>query len=139
MATKMKKSELNKIYYLSKELLMWKRRLEELEADIPPNSKPNDGMPHSQTNSVSSPTELKAIKLAELTEKIKEQIVLIETAKIEMESLILQMEDPILKQAIEYHCINLMSWKDTAAHIGGSQTPEGLRTMYCRFFKTLED
>ena len=133
------KADLSRIYYLSKELEMWKRRLQELEADIPPNSKPNDGMPHSKTNRVSSPTETKAIKLAELTEKIKEQIERIEAARFEMEALILQMEDPILKLAIEYHCIKLMSWKDTAAHIGGSQTPEGVRQMYSRYRKSLED
>ena len=132
------RTDLSRIYYLSKELEMWKRRLEELEADIPPNSKPNDGMPHANTNAVKSPTEDKAIKLMELTERIKRQIIKIETAKLEMEALILELEDPILKQAIEYHCIKLMSWKDTAAHIGGSQTPEGVRQMYSRFFKTLE-
>ena len=132
------KSNLNRIYYLSRELEMWKRRLQELEADIPPNSKPNDGMPHANTNAVKSPTEDKAIKLAELAEKIKEQVIRIETAKLEMEALILQMEDPILKQAIEYQCIKLMSWKDTAAHIGGSQTPEGIRKLYSRYMQSLE-
>lgn len=132
------KSNLNRIYYLSRELEMWKHRLQELEADIPPNSKPNDGMPHANTNAVKSPTEDKAIKLAELAEKIKEQVIRIETAKLEMEALILQMEDPILKQAIEYHCIKLMSWKDTAAHIGGSQTPEGIRKLYSRYMQSLE-
>lgn len=131
------KTDLSRIYYLSKELEMWKRRLQELEADIPPNSKPNDGMPHSNTNTVKSPTEDKAIKLMELAERIREQIIKIETAKLEMEALILTLEDPILKQAIEYHCIHLMSWKDTAAHIGGNQTPEGVRQMYHRFFKDL--
>lgn len=132
------RENLSRIYYLSKELEMWKRRLEELEADIPPNSKPNDGMPHANTNEVKSPTEDKAVKLVELSERIREQILRIEAAKLEMEVMILKLEDPILKQAIEYHCIKLMSWKDTAAHIGGNQTPEGLRQMYSRFFKTLE-
>ena len=135
---KITKTNLSRIYYLSKELEMWKRRLAELEADIPPNSKLNDGMPHSQTNAVKSPTEDKAIRLTELAEKIREQVIRIETAKLEMEALILQLEDPILKQAIEYHCIQLMSWKDTAAHIGGSQTPEGVRQMYSRYIKSLE-
>lgn len=132
------KDNLNRIYYLSRELEMWRRRLRELEADIPPNSKPNDGMPHSNTNTIKTPTEDKAIKLMELSERIREQIIKIETARFEMETLILNLEDPILKQAIEYHCIHLMSWKDTAAHIGGSQTPEGVRQMYHRFLKTLE-
>lgn len=133
------KNDLSRVYYLAKELEMWKRRLQELEADIPPNSKPNDGMPHSQTNAVSSPTESKAIALAELTRKIREQITRIETAKMQMETLIVALDDPILKQVIEYHCIRLMSWKETAAHIGGCQTPEGVRQMYSRYCKTLSE
>ena len=135
---KITKNDLSRIYYLSKELEMWKRRLEELEADIPPNSKPSDGMPHSQTNAVKTPTEDKALKLVELSEKIREQIIRIETCKLEMEARILELDDPILKQAIEYHCIRLMSWKETAIHIGGAQTPEGVRQMYSRFVKGLE-
>ena len=131
------RTNLTRIYYLSRELEMWERRLEELEADIPPNSKPSDGMPHSTTNAAKSPTEDKAIRLAELTEKIKTRKAYIEAAKMEIESLIINMEDPILKLAIEYHCINLLSWKATATRIGGNQTPEGLRKMYSRFFKTL--
>lgn len=134
-----KRSELSRIYYMSKELYMWRRRLEELEADIPPNSKPNDGMPHSQTNSVSSPTESKAIKLMELSQKIREQITRIEIAKLEMETMILTLDDPILRQAIEYHCIQLMSWKETAAKIGGNQTEDNVRQMYSRFIKSLEE
>lgn len=134
-----KRNELSRIYYMSKELYMWRRRLEELEADIPPNSKPNDGMPHSQTNSVSSPTESKAIKLMELSQKIREQITRIEIAKLEMETMILTLDDPILRQAIEYHCIQLMSWKETAAKIGGNQTEDNVRQMYSRFIKSLEE
>ena len=133
------KTDLDRVYYLSKELEMWKRRLEELEADIPPNSKPNDGMPHSQTNAVSSPTETKAIALAELASKIREQITRIEIAKMQMETLILTLEDPVLKQVIEFHCIKLMSWKETAAKLGGCQTPEGVRQMYSRYCKTLKE
>ena len=133
------KTDLDRVYYLSKELNMWRRRLEELEADIPPNSKPNDGMPHSQTNAVTSPTESKAIALAELASKIREQITRIEIAKMQMETLILSLDDPILKQVIEYHCINLMSWKEVAAHLGGCQTPEGVRQMYSRYCKTLKE
>lgn len=132
-----KSHDLSHIYYLSRELEMWRKRLQELEADIPPSAKPSDGMPHSNTNEVKSPTEDKAIKLAELTEKIREQITRIETAKLEMEAVILELDDPILKLAIEYHCIKLLSWKDTAAHIGGGQTPEGVRQMYARFKKSL--
>lgn len=135
----MTKAQLNNIYYLQVELEAMKERLKELNADIALAPKVYDGMPHSQTNTVKSPTEDKAIKLAELSKKIEERIKEIEAAKLEMEIMIADMTDPILKMAIFYHCINLCSWNDTAAKIGGNQTSEGLRKMYSRFTQTLEE
>lgn len=135
----MTKAQLNNIYYLQVELEAMKERLRELNADIALAPKVYDGMPHSQTNTVKSPTEDKAIKLAELSKKIEERIKEIEAAKVEMEIMIADMTDPILKMAIFYHCINLCSWNDTAAKIGGNQTSEGLRKMYSRFTQTLEE
>lgn len=135
----MTKAQLNNIYYLQVELEAMKERLRELNADIALAPKVYDGMPHSQTNTVKSPTEDKAIKLAELSKKIEERIKEIEAAKLEMEIMIADMTDPILKMAIFYHCINLCSWNDTAAKIGGNQTSEGLRKMYSRFTQTLEE
>ncbi len=135
----MTKAQLNNIYYLQVELEAMKERLKELNADIALAPKVYDGMPHSQTNTVKSPTEDKAIKLAELSKKIEERIKEIEAAKVEMEIMIADMTDPILKMAIFYHCINLCSWNDTAAKIGGNQTSEGLRKMYSRFTQTLEE
>lgn len=132
------REQLNKIYYLSKELELWKQRKEELEADIPLQGIVNDGMPHQKTNKVSSPTEQKAIRLAELTKRIEERIIYLEAEKLRMEALIVEMEDPILKQAIYLHCIKLYSWRETARRIGGSQTPEALRQIYSRYCKTLE-
>lgn len=113
--------------------------MKELNADIALAPKVYDGMPHSQTNTVKSPTEDKAIKMAELSKKIEERIEEIQHAKLEMELTISELTDPILKLAIFYHCINLYSWNDTAAKIGGNQTAEGVRKMYSRFLQTLEE
>ena len=135
----MTKNQLNNIYYLQVELNAWQERLKELNADIALAPKVYDGMPHSQTNTITSPTEEKAIKMAELSTKIAERIKEIEQAKLDMELLIADMDDPILKLAIFYHCINLDSWNDTAAKIGGTQTPESVRKMYSRFTQTLEE
>lgn len=133
------KEQFSRIYYLSKELELWKKRKAELEADIPLQGLVNDGMPHQKTNKVSSPTEQKAIRLAELTKKIDERIAYLESEKMRMESLIIDIEDPILKQAIYLHCIKLYSWRETARRIGGSQTAEGVRQLFSRYCKTLEE
>ena len=135
----MTRHQLSNIYYLTKELEAWKERLKELNADIALAPKVYDGMPHSQTNTVKSPTEDKAIKMAELSKKIEERIEEIQHAKLEMELTISELTDPILKLAIFYHCINLYSWNDTAAKIGGNQTAEGVRKMYSRVLQTLEE
>ena len=135
----MTKHQLNNIYYLTKELEAMRQRLDELNADIALAPKVYDGMPHSQTNTVKSPVEEKAVKLAELSKKIDERIKELEKAKLDLEILIADMTDPVLKLAILYHCIKLYDWNKTAAKIGGNQTSEGVRKMYSRFVSTLEE
>ena len=132
------KSKLTRIYYLSKELEMWKRRLEELEADIPPNSKPNDGMPHANTNAVKSPTEDKAILIADHYSIISGKAAELRIAIKEVETFIVNIEDPIVRQIIEYRCVKLNSWEDVADLMGRPYTAENVRQIYHRFVQNME-
>lgn len=45
------------------------------------------------------------------------------------------IEDSITRQAIMLKYVNGLSWTQTAAHIGGGNTAEGLRKRVQRFFK----
>ena len=67
----MTRRDLEKVYYLKRELKMWEKRYEELIADMSQDTVAPDGMPYSRTNKVSSPTESKAIQIADHAELIR--------------------------------------------------------------------
>lgn len=134
----MTRKELEQVYYLNNELKMWQGRLADLQADIALSPKVMDGMPYSKTNAVGSPTEIKAIKIAELSRIIEGKISEIQLTLLDIEAFITTIEDSLIRQIIEYRCCKLMQWKDIAAKIGEGYTEEAVRQSYHRYVKTLE-
>ena len=133
----MTRKKLEQVYHLNNELKMWQRRLAELQADIALSPKVMDGMPYSQTNSVGSPTEEKAIKLAEVAKVIEGKISEIQIALMEIEIFISQIDDSLTRQIVEYRCCKLMSWQDVAVKIGEGYTADSVRQTYHRFLKDM--
>lgn len=104
------KEELESVYYLQKELAMWEKRKEELEADIALSGIASDGMPHG--NSVGSPTERKAIKLMETATVIEGKKTEIKLTIADIEKFIMNIDDPKIRMIIEYRCTMCMKWED---------------------------
>ena len=134
----MTRKDLEQVYYLNNELKMWQRRLADLQADIALSPKVMDGMPYSKTNAVGSPTEIKAIKIAELSRIIEGKISEIQLTLLDIEAFITTIEDSLIRQIVEYRCCKLMQWKDIAIKIGEGYTEEAVRQSYHRYVKTLE-
>ena len=135
----MTRKDLEQVYYLNNELKMWQRRLADLQADIALSPKVLDGMPYSKTNAVSSPTEIKALRIAELSRIIEGKISEIQVTLLDIEAFIVTIEDSLLRQIIEYRCCKLMKWQQIADRIGEGYTEEAVRQSYHRFVKTLDD
>ncbi len=133
----MTRTELEKVYYLKKELVMWQERLAELQADIALGTKIIDGMPRTSTNGKTDPTESKAIKLTEVSKIIEGKISEIQYAISEVEEYILTIEDPLTRLIIELRCCLLYSWERVADIVGGNNTAESVRQLYHRFIKDL--
>lgn len=133
----MTKKELEQIYYLNNELKMWQDRLADLQADIALSPKVLDGMPHSKTNRTESPTESKAVRLAELSKVIQGKISEIQIAMADIEMYITSIDDSIIRQIVEYRCCYLKSWNEVADHMGDGYSPETVRQIYHRFTKKL--
>jgi archaellum component FlaC len=133
---KMTRKDLEKIYYLKRELKMWEKRYEELCADMSQDTPSADGMPHSVTNKISSPTEDKAILLADHVALIAKHMAKIREAIREVESFISGIEDPLIRQIVELRCVKCMSWEEVADLIGRSSTAENTRLIYHRFIKS---
>ena len=133
----MTRTELERIYYLKKELVMWQERLAELQADIALGTKVLDGMPRSATNGINKPTEDKAVKLQEVSKIVEGKIGEIQYAVGEVEKFILTIEDPLMRLIIEYRCCMLYTWENVADIVGGKNTAESVRQLYHRFVKDL--
>lgn len=131
----MTRKELERIYFLKRELKMWEQRLQDLYADISQDSVAPDGMPHSVTNNTKSPTEIKAIQIADHIDLIKGKQAEIRVAIREVESFIIGIDDPLIRQIVELRCVYCMTWEDVAEKIGNN-TPENTRLIYHRFIKT---
>ena len=129
----MTRKELESVYCLRNELRMWQNRLAELQADIAMSPKAMDGMPFANTNEVSSPTERKAIKLLEVSKVIEGKISELKITLAEIEEFIISVDDPIMRQVLEYRCVKCMSWNDVAAKLGSVYTSESVRQMYHRY------
>ena len=133
----MTRKKLEQVYHLNNELKMWQRRLAELQADIALSPKVLDGMPYSKTNNVGSPTEEKAIRLADLAKVIEGKISEIQIALMDIEIFISSIDDSLTRQIVEYRCCKLMSWADVAEKLGSSCTADSTRQIYHRFVKEL--
>ena len=133
----MTQTELEKVYFLKKELNMWQDRLLELQADIALGIKQMDGMPRSNTNGTSNPTEDKAIKLMEVSKIIEGKISEIQYAVSEVDKYILTIEDPILRIILQCRCRMLMKWDEVADQLGAGYNAEAVRQIYHRHIKEL--
>lgn len=118
---------------------MWQERLAELQADIAMSPKALDGMPFTNTNDVSNPTERKAIKLLEVAKVIEGKISEIKITLAEIEEFITSIDDSVTRQIIEYRCVKCMDWKTIAAKLGPVYTDDNVRQMYHRFIATISD
>lgn len=132
----MTRKDLEKIYYLKRELKMWESRLKELYADMSQDSVSADGMPHSVTNKVNSPTESKAIQIADHIDLIKGKAAEIRVAIREVEAFIVRIDDPFIRQIVELRCVHCMTWDEVADHIGSNSSAENMRLIYHRFIKS---
>ena len=131
----MTRKDLEKVYYLKRELRMWEERLKELYADMAQDTIAPDGMPHSVTNNVGSPTESKAIQIADHIDLIKGKQAEIRVAIREVEAFIVGIEDPLIRQIVELRCAHCMTWEEVSDRVGKGANAESIRQMYHRFLK----
>lgn len=118
----MTRKELESIYFLSRDLKMWQAKLQELEYDIAMSPKAIDGMPFQHTNETSSPTEQKAMKLAEVSEVIKNKIKEIQFVRAEGLAFITSIDDSIMRQIVVMRCIDCKKWEDIGKALGYDRT-----------------
>lgn len=130
------KKDLEQIYGLKKELIMWQNIRNNYELDIAPPIKNIDGMPFSKTFNISNPTEDKALKLAEVTKIIDGKIAEIQYAIMQIEIFIASIKDDSdIRRILTYRCLNTLSWKEVSDKMGEGYTEDSVKQMYSRYLK----
>jgi len=128
----MTRKELSQVYYLTHDLERCERNLEELRASVQPKSQKITGMPFNNTGTTSDPTGDTVIRITRCIESIegyKQAILIRKTAIIEW---INSLDDPFLRQIVNYRCLELLSWEGVAMRIGSSTTPDACRMYFNR-------
>lgn len=127
----MTKKELEQVFYISKEIEMWKKELERLRGQSLIKSPPLTGMPGGSHEG--NAVENLVFKIMQCEEIIKRKIAEMELAKIEVIKFINGIEDSYTRQIVFYRNCELMSWNDVASSMGEGYTAECVRQSYKRF------
>lgn len=130
-------NELSQLYYLNREIEMYKRRLIELEYEIGPASPKLSGMPHSQ-NGNSSPTEQLVAEIVDLRAIIAAKQIQCIHERARLERYIAEIPDSLTRSIFEYRFANGLPWGQVAAHIGGGNTVDSVKKRCYRYIKTTE-
>lgn len=128
----MTRRQLSQIYYLKKELQMWERELNELIQSSQVKAQSIDGIPFQNTGEVSDKVAQTAIKIIEHTEMVEALRFNIAERVREIDEYIMTLDDPLLKQIIQYRCCKLMSWDKVATMVGGNNTADSCRKYFNR-------
>lgn len=128
----MTKADLEQIYYLNRELKMWKTELERVRC------KPLVGSPlpgNSHGSGVSDKVADRAERIIELENRIIAKRDEIQRLRDNAVEYIYSIPDSLTRQIIYYRCVSLMSWRRVAYEVGGFNTAESVRKIYDRFFE----
>lgn len=112
---------------------MWQRKLQELQCDIAISPPAPDGMPFQHTNNTSDPTFDKAARLAKVSDNIEKKIIEIQETVYDIETFILTVEDPLMRQILQYRCIECKTWEEIGSIVHYNRT--SITRRYNRFIK----
>ena len=130
----MTKKELSQIYYLSNEIDMWRKELNRLETMSLIPSQEITGMPFVPGGK-SDKTGNLASKKADIKAKIEELQAQVVEEYSKLMNYIQTIDDSMIRQVIYHRCILCMQWGQVARHVGGGNSPDGLRKMLDRFLE----
>lgn len=127
----MTKKELSQLYRLNREIEKDKRLLETLEAAATSTTPRLTGLPHAPGKA--DKTAL-AAEIADLRAIIdaKVQLTIVEYNRIHRYAA--AIEDSLTRQIVILRHVNGLTWKQVAAHIGGSNTEASVKMAYHRHF-----
>ena len=128
----MTKKELGQVFYINKEIKMWKKELYELEMKSKVGAQQYKNCGGSQK---SDPTASAGLKKAALEEKIQTLLLELQIQREAITEYILTIDDSLIRQIMYLRHISCMSWRQIAMEIGGGNTEGSIKMIYHRFFE----
>lgn len=129
----MTKKELSQLRYLNREIEADKRRLAELEAAATDTAAKITGMPH--VPGISNKSAI-AAQIADIRIVIEEKLVHCMKEYNRLNRYIAGIDDSLIRQILSYRYVDGYDWDQVAAHIGGGNTAEGIRSIHRRFLRS---
>lgn len=126
--------EVKQIYWINKEINMYKRELEKITYL---KGQDSDGQPKGSGNG--DITAALAMEQKKYHDLIADAEYRRQMQKNKVLAFISSIDDSLMRQIIFYRDISNLPWEIVAQEIGGSSTTDSVRMLHNRFFKNLED
>ena len=129
----MDKKELNQIYYLEKEIDMWRKALNRIQSRSLVPSQEITGMPFG--SGISDKVGNLAVSEADIKDKITELQNKVFEEQYRLLKYIETIEDSLMRQIMYHRHVLCMKWNEVAMVVGGGNTADGIRMMHNRFLE----
>lgn len=127
--------ELTQIYYINKEIKMWRRELDRLRSKSLLKGQKITGMPHGSGGS--DTTAQIAIEIADYENLIADAEYRAAVARNKIMNYINEIDDSFTRQIIFLRDVSCLPWDVVAAEIGGDNTADGVRMFHKRYLEKL--
>lgn len=121
----------DQIYYLNKELEMWVKKKCEVDYGLKSPQLDKVGKAHSPANSA----ERQVMIRLQISERIESILDSIQEERAKVYKALELINDSLLRQIIEYRCVQLCSWQEVANAIGHGSADAVKKTYYRAFDK----
>lgn len=133
----MTKKELRQIYYINREILMWKRELERVKSEYEGKGQEITGMPRG--GGISDTTGERASRVIDIELIILGKLTEIQIQRKAILEYIESIDDSFTRQLIYYRHVLLMDWEEIANTLGGACNSASLRQAHSRWMKGMEE
>lgn len=130
--------ELSQLFYLNNEINHDRERLAELESRRGIGALNFDGMPHAKGMTRSQVEQL-AAEIVDLQAIIHAKLIQCIHERNRLERYIASIPDAVTRQVFEYRFAQCYSWAQVAEHMGGGNTPDGVRMRCYRYLQAESD
>ena len=129
----MTNTQLKRLYYLNRDIERLTERIQELESVAEGTTQRITGMPHCA--GVNDKVGNSAIKLAALRLKLEATKLDVMGEYIVLNDYIESIDDPLMRQIMQYRHINGLTWEQVADCVGGGMTGESCRKAHYRYLQ----